>query len=91
MIPQLMGTKKWRDKVHAKIRPHLDEIMDRSRMHVEAFKISDNPRFAQLWCAMAELTRDLKIIDARLRRIEEHLQLIQNKREERFLENLREF
>lgn len=60
------GSKRWKESAHPKIKPFLTEIITRSREHRNAYKKSDNQRFAQLWCALAEVSKDIKNIEAKI-------------------------
>ncbi|MFZ3077009.1 MAG: hypothetical protein WA139_00980 [Candidatus Aenigmatarchaeota archaeon] len=73
MFTDFLGSRKWKEKMHYSIKAQLNEMIKRSRSHEEIYKSASNPTAAQIWCAIAELTTDVKFLEIRLKRIEEAL------------------
>ncbi|MDD5331659.1 MAG: hypothetical protein PHE43_02460 [Candidatus Nanoarchaeia archaeon] len=48
----------WREKIDPILRFHLEKQIEESYKQKEAFKSSKNPDIAQLWCAVASLSKE---------------------------------
>jgi len=62
--------KSWRQKVDPSIKEHLEVQIAESAKHVNAYKEAPNPRNAQLWCAVANLSKQVAENSMRLKYLE---------------------
>lgn len=51
--------KDWKNKVDPTLRTHLDLQISESLKHRRAYKLSKNVSNAQLWCAIANLSKQM--------------------------------
>ncbi len=80
MLKDFIGSRKWKEKMHHSIKAQLNEMIKRSRSHGEVYRSSAYPHIAQLWCALAELSTDVKFLELRMKRIEKILEQMQPRR-----------
>ena len=72
----------WRAKVDPSIRGYLEmQVKDVSR-HKDAYRLSDNPGNAQLWIAMANLSKQIFDINLKLNYLERALRDIGGRKQE---------
>lgn len=62
--------KNWRTKVDPSIRDHLEVQIAEAAKHREAYKEADDPKNAQLWCAIANLSKQLSEANMRVKYLE---------------------
>lgn len=62
--------KTWRDKVDASIKDHLEVQIAEATKHKGAYKKSKDPANAQLWCAIANLSKQIFEINLRMKYLE---------------------
>ncbi len=60
----------WRDKVDLSIKDHLEIQVAESAKHIEAYKEAVDPANAQLWCALANLSKQIFELNLRLKYLE---------------------
>ncbi len=60
----------WREKVDPMIKNHLEIQIKESMKNKEAIKESSNPANAQLWCAIANLSKQNFNLELRLKYLE---------------------
>jgi hypothetical protein len=65
-----MTSNNWRKKVDPSIKSHLEFQIKESARNVAAIKSSKNPSNAQLWCAIANLSKQIFDVNLRLRYLE---------------------
>ncbi|MBS3172468.1 hypothetical protein J4438_02735 [Candidatus Woesearchaeota archaeon] len=75
----------WRNKVNNNIKEHLELRINQTIKEKEAIQISSNPGKSQLWCAIANLSKELEESKRRLKELEnfvtEKLSSKKNKKE----------
>lgn len=60
----------WREKVDPSIKDHLEMQIAEAAKHIDAYKESPNPKNAQLWCAIANLSKQISELSMRLKYLE---------------------
>lgn len=60
----------WKEKLDIKTRAHIQIRVKQSLENKEAIKKAENPREAQLWCAIANLSKEIEDNDFRIKQIE---------------------
>ncbi|HLD12362.1 MAG TPA: hypothetical protein VJB87_02085 [Candidatus Nanoarchaeia archaeon] len=63
----------WREKVPEKIKQHLETQIAQSAEHKEAYLHADDPALAQLWVAVANLSRQVYELNVRIGMFDEAL------------------
>ncbi|MFH1331927.1 MAG: hypothetical protein ABIH63_01440 [archaeon] len=62
--------KSWREKVDPSIKDHLEVQVAEAAKHKEAYKEADDPANAQLWCALANLSKQITELSMRMKYLE---------------------
>ncbi len=62
--------KSWRTKVDPSIRDHLEVQIAEAAKHKQAYKFSKDPAKAQLWTAIANLSKQLAELNIRMKYLE---------------------
>lgn len=60
----------WREKVHQKLRTHLETQIAETRHASDAYLFADDPAIAQLWVAVANLTRQCFELNVKINNID---------------------
>jgi len=60
----------WRDKVDPGLKKFLEILIVESRKQKDAFLEADDPKIAQLWCALADLGKQMVELNLRLSYLE---------------------
>ncbi len=60
----------WRDKVDLSIKDQLEIQVAESAKHIEAYKEAADPANAQLWCAIANLSKQVFELNLRIKYLE---------------------
>lgn len=60
----------WRDNVEESVRKHLELQIRESAKYKEAYDVSANPANAQLWVAIANLSKELFEMNLRMKFLE---------------------
>ncbi|MBU0930099.1 MAG: hypothetical protein KJ623_03430 [Nanoarchaeota archaeon] len=60
----------WRDNVEVYLRKHLELQIRESFKHKEAYENSQNPNTAQLWIAIANLSKEMFEMNLRMKFLE---------------------
>ncbi len=60
----------WRDKVDPSIKDHLEIQIAEAAKHREAYKMANDPSIAQLWTAIANLSKQITELSLRLKYLE---------------------
>jgi len=67
----LFGEEKdWKELLCGNAQVELAELIERAKQHKCAYMQADDVKVAQVWCAMTELSRQLKSIDERVQKTE---------------------
>ncbi len=62
--------KTWREKVDPSIKDHLEVQIAEAAKHKEAYKEAKEPANAQLWCGIANLSKQISELSMRLKYLE---------------------
>jgi len=68
--------KDWKNLLDDKTREELKELIERASKFRYAYSQADDVRIAQLWVALAEISKDLKEIKEKLGKVEEPFKAI---------------
>lgn len=63
----------WRNKVDMSIKDHLEEQIAESSKHKDAYMQAKDPAEAQLWCAIANLSKQIFELSLRVKYLENSL------------------
>lgn len=74
--------KTWRDTVDPSIRGYLEMQVKETSRHKNSYRLSENPSNAQLWVAIANLSKQLFDINLKLNYLERALRDIAGKKPE---------
>ena len=66
---------KWRDGVDPLIKNHLDKQVAESVRHRRDYEKAKNPGLAQLWIAVANLSKELFEMNLRIKGLESSLKI----------------
>ncbi len=77
-----MKKQDWRERLESSIRTHLELQIREAAKHREAYLSSNNPAISQIWCAIANLSKQLFELSLKLRFLERGLQEIIEKQQE---------
>ncbi|MDO8556645.1 MAG: hypothetical protein Q7R96_05735 [Nanoarchaeota archaeon] len=64
---------QWREKVHPKLKQHLESQIVETAQHKEAYMHAEDPSIAQLWVAIANITRQCYELNVKLANIDNAL------------------
>lgn len=78
-----MMNRNWRKRVDPIIKDHLETQIKEASKHKNAYRMSSNPSNAQLWCAVANLSRQIFDVNLKLNYMERVLREISSKRLEK--------
>lgn len=62
--------KTWRQKVDPSIKDHLEVQIAEAAKHINAYKEAPDPKNAQLWCAIANLSKQIAESSMRMKYLE---------------------
>ena len=81
----------WRKKIDKSLRPYLEKFITETCFHDKAFKLAEDPSKAQLWVAVALLSKQLYNLEMKANYLERALKDIsQTKEGEKFLQEIEE-
>lgn len=81
----------WRKKIDKSLRPYLEKFITETYFHDKAFKLAEDPSKAQLWVAIALLSKQLYNLEMKTNYLERALKDIsQTKDGEKFLQEIEE-
>ena len=67
----LFGEEKdWKELLCGNAQVELAELIERAKQHKCGYMQADDVKIAQLWCALVEVSRQLKAMEERLERSE---------------------
>ena len=67
----LFGEEKdWKEFLCGNAQVELAELIERAKQHKCAYMQADDVKVAQLWCALTEVSRQLKAVEERIDRAE---------------------
>lgn len=79
----------WRKKIDKSLKPYLEKFIAETHFQKEALKTANDPSKAQLWIAIALLSRQLYNMEMKLKYLEKAMQDIsQVKESEKFLQDI---
>jgi len=74
----LFGEEKdWKEFVCAPAQEILAELIERAKVHRCAYMQADDVKVAQLWCALTEITKDIKELQSKVARMEKAFKAIE--------------
>ena len=76
------SSKNWKSYLSPKDEERLNEILLEVAKYRGAYKNADEVKIAQLWCAILELKKQLALIYAKTKRLEEFFDALKRKFEE---------
>ncbi len=68
-----MKEKNWREKVDPSIREELNNLIEEVYKHKDAYRQAKNPSNAQIWCVLANISKQLFDINLKLKLFEKIL------------------
>ncbi len=81
----------WRKKIDKSLKPYLEKFITETYFHDKAFKLAEDPSKAQLWIAIALLSKQLYNLEMKVNYLERALKDIsQTKEGEKFLQEIEE-
>jgi len=73
----LFGEEKdWKELLCGNAQVELAELIERAKQHKCAYMQADDVKVAQVWCAMTELSRQLKSVEEKVEKSEVALRAI---------------
>jgi ribonuclease HI len=67
----LFGEEKdWKEFLFEDTQVEIADLLERAKKHRCAYSKADDVKVAQLWCALAEVLKQIKEMDARLEKME---------------------
>ncbi|MDO8628697.1 MAG: hypothetical protein Q7R56_03000 [Nanoarchaeota archaeon] len=63
----------WREKVHEKVKQHLETQISQTVQHKDAYERAEDPALAQLWVAVANLSRQMYELNVKIAMFDEAL------------------
>ncbi|MDI6806691.1 MAG: hypothetical protein QMD14_02655 [Candidatus Aenigmarchaeota archaeon] len=72
----------WKSLLREDAKILLSEVFDATRMHRAAYTSTPEVKFAQLWCALIEVRREIKRLNETIGKLENSLQSVLNNGEE---------
>ena len=67
----LFGEEKdWKEFLYEDTQVEIADLLERAKKHRAAYMKADDVKVAQLWCALAEMLKQVKNVDARMERME---------------------
>lgn len=73
----------WRNKIDSSIRNHLEAQINESYKHRKIYSLAKNPAQAQIWCAIANLSRQIFDLNLKLNYLEKALRDISESKKKR--------
>lgn len=71
----------WRSKVDPLIKNHLEHLINETGRHSSIYRESEHPRLAQLWVALAIISKQLFDINLKLKYLEQALMKVSKDKE----------
>jgi uncharacterized membrane-anchored protein YjiN (DUF445 family) len=74
----LRKNKDWKSLLTEDSKILLSEIFEATKRHRTAYSSTEDVKFAQLWCALIELKREMKKLNEKVEKLEKLLEPILN-------------
>lgn len=68
-----MAKSNWRKSVNLSIKDYLESLVEEVHQHRESYKKSKNPANAQIWCALANISKQIFDLNLKLKLLEKAL------------------
>jgi len=68
-----MVKNNWRQNVDLGLKDHLEMLIESVHKHRNSYKKSKNPPIAQLWCALADLSKQILDLNLKIKVLEKAL------------------
>lgn len=68
-----MAENNWRKNIDLSIKDYLEVLIEEVHKHKENYKKARNPSAAQLWCALAHLSKQVFDLNLKIRLLEKLL------------------
>jgi hypothetical protein len=79
----------WRKKVNKSLRPYLEKFIAETHFHKKSFNLAKDPGKAQIWIAIALLSKQIYNLEVKLNYLEKALKdLSQVKESEKFIQEI---
>ncbi|MDP3918816.1 MAG: hypothetical protein Q8Q35_02850 [Nanoarchaeota archaeon] len=78
----------WRDNLDSSIKEHFEDMINMVSKEKSAYKNAKNPTQAQLWCAIAILSKNISDLELKIKKLEKGSKKIENKNLKKQLEKL---
>jgi len=78
----------WRDNLDSSIKEHFEDMINNVSKEKGAYKNAKNPTQAQLWCAIAILSKNISDLELKIKKLEKGSKKIENKNLKKQLEKL---
>jgi hypothetical protein len=78
----------WRTELDPVLKEHCEELIKEVSKEKYAYKVADKPSRAQLWTALAVLTKKVSDLELRIKQLEKSQSKVENKK---LKKNLKKF
>jgi len=68
-----MAKTNWRKDVDLSLKDHLEMLVESVHKHKNSYKKSKNPPVAQLWCALANMSKQIFDLNLKIKLLEKAL------------------
>ena len=68
-----MAKKNWRKDVDSSIKDYLEALVESVHHHKDSYKNAKNPPAAQLWCALAHMSKQVFDLNLKIKLLEKVL------------------
>lgn len=68
--------KDWKEFLYEDTQVEIADLLERAKKHRAAYMRADDVKVAQLWCALAEVLKQVKNMDDRLQKMETAIQAL---------------
>ena len=66
----MVNNNNWRENIEPYIKDHLELIIEGVHKHKKSYKNSKNPSAAQLWCALAIMSKQIFDLNLKIKLLE---------------------
>lgn len=73
----------WKNNLDSIIKSHLDFQLKEVMKQKKAFMQSQNPSKAQLWCAVANLSKLISALNTKIKKLEKQIVLLEKKKSDK--------